>query len=192
MDSPPHVVIPFFDELYSMKDFDQSTKSCLTAQESCNSEDARNNISSKTPEDLVVVSNTSQLTNGETSSTIILRLSGRIARTPDRFMFLGEAHKAIPNKLELDPRTYNDETINDVDVWVKAMKNELESMYSNNVWFLVQVPNGIKQIGCKWVYKRKRGVDEKVETFKAKLVGKGFRGNYLFPPWTINFCAKLP
>lgn len=125
---------------------------------------------------MVVVSNTSQLTNGETPSTIILHLSGRIAKTPDRFMFLGEGHKAIPNKLELEPRTYSDETINDVDVehWIKAMKNELESMYSNNVWTLVKVPNGIKQIGCKWVYKRKRGVDEKVETFKAKLVGKGF------------------
>ena len=33
---------------------------------------------------------------------------------------------------------------------------------------------GIKPIGCKWVYKRKRGVDGKVETFKARLVAKGY------------------
>ena len=46
-------------------------------------------------------------------------------------------------------------------------------MYSNNVWTLV-LPQGVKRIGCKWVYKRKRGVYEKVETFKAKLVAKGY------------------
>ncbi|KAL2474648.1 cysteine-rich RLK (RECEPTOR-like protein kinase) 8 [Abeliophyllum distichum] len=35
-------------------------------------------------------------------------------------------------------------------------------------------PKGIKPIGCKWVYKRKRGVDVKVETVKARLVAKDF------------------
>ena len=35
-------------------------------------------------------------------------------------------------------------------------------------------PDGIKPIGCKWVYKRKRGIDEKVEIFKARLVAKGY------------------
>ena len=54
------------------------------------------------------------------------------------------------------------------------MKSELDSMYSNQVWDLVEAPNGIKPIGWKWVYKRKRGVDGKVETFKARLVAKGY------------------
>ena len=54
------------------------------------------------------------------------------------------------------------------------MKFELDSMYSNQVWDLVKAPNGIKHVGCKWVYKRKRGVDGKVETFKARLVVKGY------------------
>ena len=48
------------------------------------------------------------------------------------------------------------------------------SMYSNQVWDLVKAPNDIKPIGCKWVYKRKRGIDGKVETFKAWLVAKGY------------------
>ena len=55
------------------------------------------------------------------------------------------------------------------------MKYELDSMYSNQVWDLVKVPNGIKPVGCKWVYKRKRGVDGKVETFKVRLVAKGYK-----------------
>ena len=36
------------------------------------------------------------------------------------------------------------------------------------------MPSGIKPIGCKWVYKRKKGIDGKVETFKARLVAKGY------------------
>ena len=58
--------------------------------------------------------------------------------------------------------------------WVKAMKTELESMDSNQVWELVEPPANIKPIGCKWVFKRKRGSDGKVETFKGRLVAKGF------------------
>ncbi len=33
---------------------------------------------------------------------------------------------------------------------------------------------GLKPIGCKWIYKRKRGADGKVKTFKARLTAKGF------------------
>ena len=50
-------------------------------------------------------------------------------------------------------------------------------MYSNQVWDLVKEPNGIKPVGCKWVYKRKRGIDGKVETFKAILVVKRYIQN---------------
>ena len=31
-----------------------------------------------------------------------------------------------------------------------------------------------RSIGCKWIYKRKRGIDGKVKTFKARLVAKGY------------------
>ena len=47
-------------------------------------------------------------------------------------------------------------------------------MYSNGVWILVDPLEGIKPIGCKWVYKKKRGPDRNVETFKARLVPKGY------------------
>ena len=54
------------------------------------------------------------------------------------------------------------------------MKIEIESMYSNQVWTLLETSNGVKPIGCKWVYKRKRGIDKKLETFKSRLVAKGY------------------
>ena len=55
------------------------------------------------------------------------------------------------------------------------MKSEIDSMYSNQVWTLVDPPDGINPIGYKWVFKRKIGADGQVETYKAKLVAKGFR-----------------
>ena len=54
------------------------------------------------------------------------------------------------------------------------MKSELDSMYSNHIWGLVKAPNDIEPVGCKWVYKRKRGIDGKVEAFKVRLVAKGY------------------
>ncbi|KAL0442175.1 UNVERIFIED_CONTAM: Retrovirus-related Pol polyprotein from transposon TNT 1-94 [Sesamum radiatum] len=47
-------------------------------------------------------------------------------------------------------------------------------MGSNQVWTLVDPPKGVKRVGCKWVYKRKIGADEKVTTFKAGLIAKGY------------------
>ena len=51
-------------------------------------------------------------------------------------------------------------------------------MEINNVWTLVDPLEGIKPIGCKWIFKRKRDADEKVETYKACLVAKGYRQQY--------------
>ena len=63
----------------------------------------------------------------------------------------------------------------DSDRWQDAMKSEMDSMYTNKVWTLVDAPEGVNPIGCKWVYKKKIGVDGQVETYKARLVAKGFR-----------------
>ncbi|KAM1881703.1 hypothetical protein ACFX13_003279 [Malus domestica] len=48
-------------------------------------------------------------------------------------------------------------------------------MYQNQVWTLVDPPEGIVPVGNKWVFKRKIGVDGNVETYKARLVAKGYR-----------------
>ena len=38
----------------------------------------------------------------------------------------------------------------------------------------IEAPIGVKPIGCKWVYKRKRQVDGKSETCKVRLIAKGY------------------
>ena len=65
----------------------------------------------------------------------------------------GEALEAEAIGHDDDPYTYN-EDMGDVDAIIrkKAMNVEMESMGSNKVCELVDLPEGIKLIGCKWVY----------------------------------------
>ena len=48
-------------------------------------------------------------------------------------------------------------------------------MYDNQVWTLIDPPEGLKTIGCKWVLKMKIDMDGNVHTFKSRLVTKGFK-----------------
>ncbi|KAK9127709.1 hypothetical protein Syun_016506 [Stephania yunnanensis] len=54
------------------------------------------------------------------------------------------------------------------------MEEEMESLYKNNTWELVQLPKGRKAIGCRWVYKIKKDLEGNIERFKARLVVKGY------------------
>ena len=58
----------------------------------------------------------------------------------------------------------------DSEKWLQAMNSEMKSMYDNQVWNLVDPPEGAKVIGCKWVHKIKHDM-----TFKSRLVAKGFK-----------------
>ena len=59
--------------------------------------------------------------------------------------------------------------------WKQAMDEEHASLLANNTWTLEPVPQGVKPIPVKWVYKVKRDMNGNVERFKARLVAKGFR-----------------
>ena len=61
-----------------------------------------------------------------------------------------------------------------MEKWKDSMNLEIESMYYNFVWELVDPPEEERPIGSKWIYKRKRGVDGKVKAFKARLVANGY------------------
>ena len=55
-----------------------------------------------------------------------------------------------------------------------AMKKEMNSMISNRVWDLIELPNGVKAVRCKWVFKTKNDLLGNIERHKARLVAKGF------------------
>ena len=54
------------------------------------------------------------------------------------------------------------------------MKDELDSMKSNEFWYLVELPKGAKAICYKWVFKTKRDSLGNIERYKARLVVEGF------------------
>ena len=44
----------------------------------------------------------------------------------------------------------------------------------NGVWDLVELPEGVKPIGCKWIFKTKRDSKGNIVRYKSRLVAKGF------------------
>ena len=106
---------------------------------------------------------------------ILLCHSGRVVKQPDHYMGIGDALVANSDDHKDDPLTISD-AMKDVDskVWQQAMNLKMDSMYSNQVWELVDFPEGVKPIGWKWIYKRKRGVDGRVENFQARLITEGY------------------
>ena len=55
--------------------------------------------------------------------------------------------------------------------WIEAMKDEMKSMKDNGVWDLIELPKGVKPIGCKWIFRDSKG---NIIRHKACLVAKGF------------------
>ena len=43
--------------------------------------------------------------------------------------------------------------------WMKAMESEIDSLHTNKVWELTELPNEQKAIGSKWMFKRKYDPD---------------------------------
>src|SRR4051812_4087054 len=55
------------------------------------------------------------------------------------------------------------------------MKSEIGFMYENQVWNLVDLPDGQKAVENKWIFKKKTDADGNVTIYKARLIAKGFR-----------------
>ena len=75
-----------------------------------------------------------------------------------------------------EPLTYKQAMTSPSSIkWLEAMQSEIDSMSENQVWDLVDLPDGFTPIGCKWVFKLKKDKDGIVYIYKARLVAKGYR-----------------
>ena len=84
--------------------------------------------------------------------------------------------------------------------WEFAMKNEMNSLMSNQTWELAELPPGKKSLHNKWVYRIKEEHDGN-KRYKARLVVKGFQQkegvdyNEIFSPvvklTTIRLVLKI-
>ncbi|GKD69671.1 putative RNA-directed DNA polymerase [Tanacetum coccineum] len=108
----------------------------------------------------------------------IRRTSGRVSKPPQFYYgFHIEEDKISDSTLsELDePANYKEAMASpEAAKWKEAMKSEIQSMYDNQVWNLVDTTPGLKTVGCKWIFKKKTDMDGKVHTYKARLVAKGY------------------
>ena len=55
-----------------------------------------------------------------------------------------------------------------------AINNKIDSIMSNHVWEIVDLPPGVKPLGCKWIFKKKLKADGSIDKYKARLVAKRF------------------
>ncbi|KAK8655978.1 hypothetical protein V6N13_108540 [Hibiscus sabdariffa] len=105
-----------------------------------------------------------------------LRRSTRERHEPERYGFLVTTHGDVILIDHDEPKTYQEAVSSpDSEKWLEAMRSEMDSMSDNQVWTLVERPEGIKPIGCKWVFKKKTDMDGNVQTYKGRLVAKGYR-----------------
>jgi hypothetical protein len=74
----------------------------------------------------------------------------------------------------MTPRTIAEAYESSDNYWKKSIKNEMDSIMSNESWEVVNRPYGCKPVGCKWVFKKKLKPDGSVKKYKARLVAKGY------------------
>ncbi|GJY91112.1 putative ribonuclease H-like domain-containing protein [Tanacetum coccineum] len=58
--------------------------------------------------------------------------------------------------------------------WIEAMQEELLQFQLQKVWTLVNLPNGKRAIGTKWVFRNKKDERGIVVRNKARLVAQGY------------------
>ena len=96
----------------------------------------------------------------------ILRRSERERRQPDYYGYQCNISDVK------EPKSVSDALTN--QAWDDAMKTEIDSLCDNRVWELVELPEGRKPVGSKWVFKVKTNADGSIERCKARLVAQGY------------------
>jgi hypothetical protein len=67
-----------------------------------------------------------------------------------------------------EPATYIEAMMDpDSEKWQVTMRSEIDSMGENQVWILVDPPDGVRPVECKWINKKKKYMDGNVHIYKA-------------------------
>ena len=73
-----------------------------------------------------------------------------------------------------EPTTYQ-EVISyfEVEEWAVTINEDMDSLQKNQTWDFVELPEGKKEVGCKWIFKKKSLLSTKeVVFYKARLIAK--------------------
>ena len=104
-------------------------------------------------------------TDTENTPEPSLRRSPRDTRPPDYYSQQCNLTTEEPKSAEDALKSQN---------WCDAMEAEIASLRQHDVWDLMELPQGRKPIGSKWVFKIKRNDDGSIERYKARLVAQGY------------------
>ena len=98
------------------------------------------------------------------------RTSTREIRRPDYY----GSHVYAATDPQKEPQTVKEaRNCSEKEQWEAAMQ-EMDSIYNNGVWDLVELPANRTPVGNKWVFKKKTKADGLIERYKARLVAQGF------------------
>jgi hypothetical protein len=81
----------------------------------------------------------------------------RARRATKKFTLLTTEQRDILLLDNDEPMTYAEAMMGpDSKKWLGAMESEIESMHDNEAWNLVDPIDGVRPIGCKWVFNKRR------------------------------------
>ncbi|KAH9650374.1 protein kinase domain-containing protein [Citrus sinensis] len=134
--------------------------------------------------------------NGDDSQAEISEDTFREHNDSDTTAIQNESHEEIPNQSSAEdvPTTKSNQSfVNQLSVisipnsvqealkdpkWKATMNDEMRSLQKNQTWELVDLPQGKKPVGCRWIYTIKYKADGSIERYKARLVAKGYTQTY--------------
>jgi len=119
-------------------------------------------IQSSAPE---VVPEASSTDGADVETAIVPRRSTRQRATPDWY---GDVVGMVMLTDLDEPATYKAAMEGpESEKWLGAMKSEIQSMYDNKVWTLVDLPEDRKAVENKWIFKKKTDADGNVTVYNA-------------------------
>ncbi|KAG8502885.1 hypothetical protein CXB51_000600 [Gossypium anomalum] len=81
-----------------------------------------------------------------------------------------------PKALSIEAVAYEPSMVEEAladSAWRLPVQAEYDALINNSTWEIVPLPSGRKAIGCKWLFKINKNLDETITQRKARLVAKG-------------------
>jgi Reverse transcriptase (RNA-dependent DNA polymerase)/gag-polypeptide of LTR copia-type/Integrase core domain/GAG-pre-integrase domain/Zinc knuckle len=106
-----------------------------------------------------------------------VRRSSRVRAEPARYADEFPARVAAVGALNLtdEPQSLKEvQQREDWQLWEASMHEEYAALRSKGVFTEVDLPDDVKALPCRWVYKIKRDQHGKVEKYKSRVVAKGY------------------
>ena len=73
-----------------------------------------------------------------------------------------------------EPTTFKQALEGKDSKWLGARQSEMDSIFEDQVW-LTKLPDGVKPIKCKYIFKSKTNKDGNICVFKARLMTQGLK-----------------